>query len=145
MNLVWRLVGSRLDLFRVQRPVVGVPALGAFRLRLVRAVTAARVQLRTALEEFRRLGAPTWADRAETALRATGQVRQRPNSHDYRQLTPQELEIARLAAAGLSNKQIGQRLYMSHRTVGSHLYRIFPKLGITSRAALGSALPREAD
>ena len=115
------------------------------RLRRVRAVTAARAQLSAALDEFRRLGAPTWADRAETALRATGQVRQRPNSHDYQQLTPQELEIARLAAAGLSNKQIGERLYMSHRTVGSHLYRIFPKLGITSRAALGSALPREAD
>jgi DNA-binding CsgD family transcriptional regulator len=114
------------------------------RLRRVRAVTAARAQLSTALEEFRRLGAPTWADRAATALRATGQVRQRPNSYDCQQLTPQELEIARLAAAGLSNKQIGERLYMSHRTVGSHLYRIFPKLGITSRAALGSALPSES-
>jgi DNA-binding CsgD family transcriptional regulator len=115
------------------------------RLRRVRAVNAARVQLSAAVEEFRRLGAPTWADRAATALRATGQVRQGPNSHHYQQLTPQELEIARLAAAGLSNKQIGERLYMSHRTVGSHLYRIFPKLGITSRAALGSALPRQAD
>lgn len=59
-----------------------------------------------------------------------------------RAVTPQELEIARLAAAGLSNKQIGDRLFMSHRTVGSHLYRIFPKLGVTSRAALSSALPR---
>jgi ATP/maltotriose-dependent transcriptional regulator MalT len=115
------------------------------RLRRVRAVNAARAQLSAAVEEFRRLGAPTWADRAATALRATGQVRQGPNSHHYQQLTPQELEIARLAAAGLSNKQIGERLYMSHRTVGSHLYRIFPKLGITSRAALGSALPRQAD
>jgi DNA-binding CsgD family transcriptional regulator len=114
------------------------------RLRRVRAVNAARVQLSAAVEEFRRLGAPTWADRAATALRATGQVRLGPNSHHYQQLTPQELEIARLAAAGLSNKQIGERMYMSHRTVGSHLYRIFPKLGITSRAALGSALPREA-
>ena len=48
-------------------------------------------------------------------------------------LTPQELEIARLAAAGLSNKQIAARLFMSHRTVGCHRYRIFPKLGITFR------------
>jgi DNA-binding NarL/FixJ family response regulator len=45
-----------------------------------------------------------------------------------------------LAAAGLSNKEIGQRLFMSHRTVGAHLYQIFPKLGITSRAALRHAL-----
>ena len=51
-------------------------------------------------------------------------------------LSPQELEIARLAAEGLSNREIGQRLFLSHRTVGSHLYRIFPKLGITSRRHL---------
>jgi DNA-binding NarL/FixJ family response regulator len=45
-----------------------------------------------------------------------------------------------LAAAGLTNKEIGQQLYLSHRTVGAHLYQIFPKLGITSRAALRDAL-----
>jgi DNA-binding NarL/FixJ family response regulator len=50
------------------------------------------------------------------------------------------MEIALLAASGLRNKQIGERLFLSHRTVGAHLYQIFPKLGITSRAALGSAL-----
>jgi DNA-binding NarL/FixJ family response regulator len=60
-------------------------------------------------------------------------------------LTPQELQIAQLAAEGLSNREIGERLYLSHRTVGSHLYRLFPKLGVTSRTqvrgALGSASP----
>ena len=55
-------------------------------------------------------------------------------------LTAQEREIAMLAAAGMSNKEIGQRLFLSHRTVGAHLYQIFPKLGITSRAALRDAL-----
>ena len=50
--------------------------------------------------------------------------------------TPQQLEIAQLAAAGLTNKEIGERLFLSHRTVGTHLYQLFPKLGITSRAAL---------
>jgi DNA-binding CsgD family transcriptional regulator len=55
-------------------------------------------------------------------------------------LTPQELQIALLAAEGLSNREIGQRLYLSHRTVGFHLYRIFPKLGLTSRAELNAAL-----
>jgi DNA-binding NarL/FixJ family response regulator len=53
------------------------------------------------------------------------------------------LQIAQLAAEGLSNREIGERLYLSHRTVGSHLYRIFPKLGITSRAELHTALEGE--
>ena len=51
-----------------------------------------------------------------------------------------KLQIARLAAEGLSNPEIGERLYLSHRTVGSHLYRLFPKLGITSRAQLRDTL-----
>lgn len=55
-------------------------------------------------------------------------------------LTPQQLEIAQLAAEGLTNKQIGERLYLSPRTVSTHLYQLFPKLGITSRAALRDAL-----
>ena len=61
------------------------------------------------------------------------------------QLTAQELQIAQLAAKGLSNREIGQRLYLSHRTISTHLYRAFPKLGITSRAELTAALtPTEA-
>jgi len=55
-------------------------------------------------------------------------------------LTPQQREIAQLAAAGLSNKQIGERLFLSPRTVSTHLYQVFPKLGVTSRAALRDAL-----
>jgi DNA-binding CsgD family transcriptional regulator len=58
-------------------------------------------------------------------------------------LTPPELQIARMAASGLSNREIGQRLYLSHRTVGAHLYRAFPKLGITSRGQLRDALDGE--
>ena len=61
-----------------------------------------------------------------------------PEARD--QLTAQELQIAQLAAQGLSNREIGQRLFLSHRTVSTHLYRAFPKLGITSRAELGTAL-----
>jgi DNA-binding CsgD family transcriptional regulator len=57
---------------------------------------------------------------------------------------PQELQIAQLAAAGMSNREIGQRLYLSPRTVGSHLYRMFPKLGISSRAELASVLSAAA-
>ena len=55
-------------------------------------------------------------------------------------LTSQEHEIARLAATGMTNKQIAERLFLSDRTVSAHLYRVFPKLGITSRAALRDAL-----
>ncbi len=55
-------------------------------------------------------------------------------------VTPQQLEIARLAATGLTSKEIGERLFLSHRTVGTHLYQLYPKLGITSRAALAEAI-----
>ena len=61
-----------------------------------------------------------------------------PEARD--QLTAQELQIAQLAAQGLSNREIGQRLFLSHRTISTHLYRVFPKLGITSRAELSAAL-----
>ena len=56
------------------------------------------------------------------------------------QLTAQELQIAQLAADGLSNREIGERLFLSHRTISTHLYRVFPKLGITSRTQLNAAL-----
>ena len=73
-------------------------------------------------------------------LRATGE-KIGPRTPDARdRLTAQELQIAELAAAGLSNREIGERLFLSHRTIGSHLYRIFPKLGITARAQLRAAL-----
>jgi DNA-binding CsgD family transcriptional regulator len=113
------------------------------RLRRARATTEARARLTAALEIFEGLDAEPWAARATSELRATGRALRR----DGGALTPQELEIAELAAAGLSNKQIGQRLFLSHRTVGAHLYQIFPKLGVTSRAALRDALaslPRSA-
>jgi DNA-binding NarL/FixJ family response regulator len=73
-------------------------------------------------------------------LRATGESshRREPGARDL--LTPHELQIAQLAAEGLSNREIGERLYLSHRTVGFHLYRIFPKLGVTSRAGLSATL-----
>ena len=109
------------------------------RLRRARAMTESRSHLSAALEIFERLGAKPWVSRASNELRATGQARAQAGS-DRDVLTAQELEIAMLAARGLTNKQIGDRLYLSHRTVGAHLYRIFPKLGITSRAALRDAL-----
>ena len=97
-----------------------------------------------ALAAFERLGASTWAERAAAGLAATAPVGQRRAAGLREPLTAQELQVAELAAAGLSNKEIARRLYLSHRTVGAHLYRIFPKLGISSRAALRDALTRSA-
>ena len=103
---------------------------------------ASRAPLRAARETFDALGLVPWSERARQQLRATGES-SRPRTPQARdQLTPQELQIVQLAADGMSNREIGQRLYLSHRTVSSHLYRVFPKLGITSRAELPAALGR---
>jgi DNA-binding CsgD family transcriptional regulator len=119
------------------------------RLRRDQAPARAREQLTAALRTFGQLGAQPWATRAESELRAAGL----PGPHSGRAsgstagpqaLTARELEIALLAAAGLPNKQIAERLFLSPRTVSDHLYKVFPKLGITSRAALRDALRENA-
>ena len=109
-------------------------------LRRQRRATDARIPLRAARDTFDTLGAVPWSERARQELRATGETSRR-RTHDLADaLSPQELQIAQLAAAGLSNKEIGQQLFLSHRTIGSHLYRIFPKLGVTARSHLRAAL-----
>lgn len=112
----------------------------AERLRRTRSAAESRHQLTNALDTFERLGAAPWAARARAELRASGMPNTHPALGPRALLTPQEREIAALAAAGLTNKQIGERLYLSPRTVSSHLYNLFPKLGISSRAALRDAL-----
>jgi DNA-binding CsgD family transcriptional regulator len=112
-------------------------------LRRTRATGAARLHLAAALEAFTRLGARPWAARAGHELRATGMSRPAGAPAAPVDLTPQEHEISQLAATGLTNKQIGAQLYLSPRTVSAHLYRVFPKLGISSRAALRDALARD--
>ena len=94
------------------------------------------------IELFDALGAAVWSKRARQELRATGEriVGRTPDARE--RLTAQELQIAQFAAEGLSNRDIGERLFLSHRTVGGHLYRIFPKLDITGRAQLRDALTR---
>jgi DNA-binding CsgD family transcriptional regulator len=113
-------------------------------LRRQRRHTAARDALQLASEAFDSLGASPWADRARTELRAAGAGVKRSGGDTVR-LSAQEHRIAELAAAGHSNKQIAAQLYLSPRTVGAHLYRIFPKLGVTSRAGLGQAMRELAD
>lgn len=110
------------------------------RLRRARATTESRAVLTDALATFRRLGARPWELRTAHELRAAGGGRPKGSGPADAVLTPQEREIASLAAVGLTNKQIADRLQLSPRTVSAHLYRVFPKLGVTSRAALHDAL-----
>jgi DNA-binding NarL/FixJ family response regulator len=114
-------------------------------LRRQRRVVESRGSLRAARSTFEAVGARTWAQRADQELRATGERGWKPASNPRQLLSPQETQIAELAAQGLSNREIGQRLFLSHRTVSSHLYRIFPKLGIASRNQLAAALTNHGD
>ena len=102
----------------------------------------ARAQLRTAHELFVAIGMEAFAERARGELAATGERvrRQTPEARD--DLTPQERQIARLARDGLSNPEIGARLFLSPRTVEWHLRKVFTKLGLHSRRELSDALPR---
>jgi DNA-binding CsgD family transcriptional regulator len=110
-------------------------------LRRQRRNAEARTPLRGSMTLFDALGAKRWGGRARDELRATGVSVGRRKPPDARErLTAQELQIAELAARGLSNREIAERLFVSHRTIGSHLYHIFPKLGITTRTQLRDAL-----
>ncbi|MEV6572858.1 LuxR C-terminal-related transcriptional regulator [Streptomyces sp. NPDC051577] len=102
----------------------------------------ARDQLRSALETFERLGAHPWAGRARAELAAAGGETGLSVREDgpISLLSPQEREVVRLAAAGASNREIAAQLFLSPRTVGHHLYRAFPKLGVGSRTELAAVL-----
>jgi DNA-binding CsgD family transcriptional regulator len=109
-------------------------------LRRRRRVAESRGALRAARAGFDALALPGLAELARGELRASGETGDHRDPRPWGELTPQELRIARLAATGLSNREIGERLCLSHRTVGYHLHRIFPKLGITSRSQLHAAV-----
>ena len=124
----WPLYWARLQL-----------AFGMW-LRRQRRVGVARVALRTARDAFDALGALPWGDRARQELRAAGEMSSRPTPRALDQLSPQELQVALMAAEGMTNKGIGEQLYLSHRTVSTHLHRVYQKLGITARSQLRNAL-----
>jgi DNA-binding CsgD family transcriptional regulator len=106
-------------------------------LRRERRRGEARGQLRTAHDMFSRIGAVGFAARAGQELRATGETaRKRAAAAANQELTAQEAQIARLARDGLSNPEIGARLFLSPRTVQYHLGNVFAKLGISSRSQL---------
>jgi DNA-binding NarL/FixJ family response regulator len=109
-------------------------------LRRRRRVAESRRPLEAAQAVFDALGAAAWSARAVQELAAGGRRVRQHEPGAWSKLSAQELQVARLAAQGLTNREIGARLYLSHRTVSSHLYRAFPKLGVRSRAELHRAL-----
>jgi DNA-binding CsgD family transcriptional regulator/tetratricopeptide (TPR) repeat protein len=111
-------------------------------LRRRRRINDAKPVLSEALETFRRLGAESWAQRAEAELRACGVpvAGALGERGALSELTPQQRQIVRLASDGLTNAEIGDRLFLSPRTVSSHLHRSFPKLGVASRNQLRNVL-----
>ena len=101
----------------------------------------AREQLRAAHEMFSRMGAAAFAERARRELSATGETVRKRTVETLDELTTQEAQVARLAAQGHTNPEIGAQLFISPRTVEYHLHKVFPKLGISSRKELRRALP----
>jgi DNA-binding NarL/FixJ family response regulator len=105
----------------------------------------AREQLRAAHETFSRIGAAAFAERARRELSATGEAVRKPSGESLGQLTTQESQVARLAALGHTNPEIGAQLFISPRTVEYHLHKVFPKLGISSRKELRRAFTDGGD
>jgi DNA-binding CsgD family transcriptional regulator len=117
-------------------------------LRRRRKRDAAATHLDRALDTFLMLRATPWVERARAELRACGRQSPGPDpalEQGWSSLNPQEARVAELAAQGMTNKEIGQVMHLSPRTVGGHLYKVFPKLGIVSRAALRDRLPHAGD
>ncbi len=110
-------------------------------LRRERRRVDARAQLRTSHEMFGAIGMEAFEDRARRELVATGETVRKRTVETANDLTPHETQIARLACEGLSNPEIGARLFISPRTVEWHLHKVFEKIGINSRRELKSVLP----
>lgn len=107
-------------------------------LRRARQRLLARTQLRAALETFESLGSVPWAERARTELRASGETARRRDPSTIDQLTSQELQVVRLVARGMTNREVASQLFVSPRTIDFHLRNVYSKLGISSRNQLGA-------
>jgi ATP/maltotriose-dependent transcriptional regulator MalT len=115
-------------------------------LRRQRRRLDAREQLRTAFRMFEAMGAAAFAERASHELEAAGEGPQSSvRASKSNRLTTQEAQIARMARKGLSNPDIGTRLFISTHTVQYHLKKVFAKLGISSRSQLETVLPRDPE
>ena len=114
------------------------------RLRRAGRKQDARERLREAMETFEQQGAEAWVERARAELRASGETLRRRRSWEEEELTPQELQIALHVARGMTNREVGAALFLSHKTIEFHLGRIYRKLDLHSRAELISRFAREA-
>jgi DNA-binding CsgD family transcriptional regulator len=137
---LYREAITRLGRTRIRPELARAHLLYGEWLRRQRRRTDAREQLRIACQMLDEIGMEAFAGRARRELRATGATARRRAITVRVELTAQEAQIARLAADGLSNPEIGTRLFLSPRTVQYHLGKVFTKLDITSRAQLGRAL-----
>jgi DNA-binding CsgD family transcriptional regulator len=132
---------DRLGRTRVRVELARAHLLYGEWLRRERRRTGAREQLRIAHDMFATMGADAFAARAERELLATGETVRKRALETSSELTAQEAQVARLARDGLSNPEIGSRLFISPRTVQYHLRKVFAKLDITSRTQLDGVLP----
>jgi DNA-binding CsgD family transcriptional regulator len=135
---------ERLGRTRVRAHLARAHLLYGEWLRRKRRRGEAREQLRTAYEMLDAMGIGAFAERAWRELQATGETARKRTVEHAVELTAQETQVARLARDGLSNPEIGARLFISTRTVQYHLGKVFTKLGISSRSQLYRALPGDA-
>ena len=138
---LFRKAIERLSRTRVSVDLARAHLLYGEWLRRERRRCDAREQLRTALGMLEGIGAGAFAERARRELLATGERVRKRTVETSGELTAQEAQIARLARDGLSNPEIGTRLFISAHTVQYHLRKVFAKLGITSRSQLDRVLP----
>jgi DNA-binding CsgD family transcriptional regulator len=137
---LYREAIERLSCARLRTEVSRAQLLYGEWLRRGKRRVDARAELGTAHEQFTSIGMEAFAERARTELVATGENVRKRTVETFEDLTAQERHIARLARDGLSNPEIGARLFLSPRTVEWHLRKVFGKLGIHSRHELANAL-----
>jgi DNA-binding CsgD family transcriptional regulator len=135
----------RLGRTRVRAELARTHLLYGEWLRRERRRADAREQLRTAHDMLDAMGIEAFAARARRELLATGETARKRTVETAVELTAQEVQVARLARDGLSNPEIGARLFISPRTVKYHLAKVFTKLDISSRSQLHRALPADPD
>ena len=141
---LYRLAISELEQSRMRVECARAQLLYGEWLRRQNRRVDAREQLRAAHEAFTTMGAGPFSARAGRELQATGETLRKRTVDTRDELTPQEAQIARLAAEGNTNAEIGGQLYLSPRTVEWHMRKVFTKLDISSRRELRSALPRRS-